>query len=119
MVAARENATSTKNIGEMKDIIEKIVKNSKVVESREFANIIHDNLVRRISKGYSKVKNLGVRGGPFWVLIGGEMPSVLVEVSHLSNTSEEARLRSPQYRQLVAQGIYDGIIDYMLSLGKG
>ena len=53
------------------------------------------------------------------MLIGGEMPSVLVEISHLSNAQEEERLRSPAYRKQVAQGIYDGILEYMRSLGKG
>jgi N-acetylmuramoyl-L-alanine amidase len=53
------------------------------------------------------------------VLIGGEMPSVLVEISHLSNQQEEERLRSLAYRRQVAQGIYDGILEYMRSLGKG
>jgi len=62
---------------------------------------------------------LGVWGGPFWVLIGGEMPSVLVEVSHLSNAKEEAKLKTPKYRNLAAQGIYDGIMEYVRSLGKG
>jgi N-acetylmuramoyl-L-alanine amidase len=117
--AARENATSTKNISEMKDIIEKIVQNSKIVESKELAETIQNNLVKHLSQTYSNVKSLGVKGGPFWVLIGGEMPSVLVEISHLSNPTEEKRLESPQYRQRVAQGIYEGIVEYMNSLGKG
>jgi N-acetylmuramoyl-L-alanine amidase len=75
--------------------------------------------VKSLSKKYSNVKSLGVKGGPFWVLIGGEMPSVLVEISHLSNPTEEKRLKSPQYRQRVAQGIYEGIKEYVNSLGKG
>jgi N-acetylmuramoyl-L-alanine amidase len=100
--AARENATSTKNVSEMKDIIEKIVQNSKIVESKELAESIQNSLVKSLSQNYSNVKNLGVKGGPFWVLIGGEMPSVLVEISHLSNPTEEKRLNSLKYRQRVA-----------------
>ena len=117
--AARENATSTKNISAMKDIIEKIVQNSKIVESKELAESIQNSLVKSLSQEYSNVRSLGVKGGPFWVLIGGEMPSVLVEISHLSNPTEEKRLQSPQYRQHVAQGIYEGIVEYVNSLGKG
>ncbi|MEA3420632.1 MAG: N-acetylmuramoyl-L-alanine amidase, partial [Acidobacteriota bacterium] len=119
MVAARENATSTKNISEMKEIIEKIVKNSKIIESKELAEKTQKNLTECLSSKYKNVKNLGVKGGPFWVLMGGEMPSILVEISHLSNLKEETRLKSPQYRQQIAQGIYEGILDYMRSLGKG
>jgi N-acetylmuramoyl-L-alanine amidase len=118
-IAARENATSTKTIGEMKDTIKKIVQNSKIVESRDLAEKIQKNLVKCLSQKYGSVQNLGVKGGPFWVLIGGEMPSVLVEISHLSNPQEEDRLRSPAYRKQVAQGIYEGILEYMRSLGKG
>jgi len=118
-IAARENATSTKNIGEMMDIIKKIVRNSKIVESKELAKKIQNNLVTRLSQKYSGIKDLGVKGGPFWVLIGGEMPSILVEISYLSNPRDESRLRNPQYLQEVAQGIYEGIVEYIHSLGKG
>lgn len=119
-IAARENATSTKNISQMKEIITKIVRNSKIVESKELAEKIQINLVDTLSTRYKDVKDLGVKGGPFWVLIGVDnVPSVLVEISHLSNLTEEARLRSPEYRQQAAQGIYEGIIDYLHSLGKG
>jgi N-acetylmuramoyl-L-alanine amidase len=118
-LAAEENATSTKNIGEMKSILDKIVQNSKVQESMNLAQAIQKNLVRSLAKDLPGIKDLGVKGGPFWVLIGGEMPSVLVEISHLSNAKEEAKLKTAKYRDLAAQGIYDGIMEYVHSLGKG
>jgi N-acetylmuramoyl-L-alanine amidase len=118
-LAARENATSAKNIGQMKDIIQKIAQNSKADESRDLAERIQRNLLRSLSAANPKVKDLGVRGAPFWVLIGSEMPSVLVEISHLSNSSEEARLKTAKYRELAVQGIYNGIMEYIRSLGKG
>ena len=118
-LAAAENATSTKNIGEMKTILQKIVQNSKIQESRELAEKIQRNLVRSLAKDLPDIRSLGVKGGPFWVLIGGEMPSVLVEISHLSNSREEAKLKTPKYRELAARGIYDGIMEYIRSLGKG
>jgi len=118
-VAAMENATSTKTIGAMQDTLKKIVQNSKILESRDLAQKIHENLVKSLSRHYSGVESLGVRGGPFWVLIGGEMPSVLVEVSHLSHAQEEERLKSTAYRKQVAMGIYEGIQEYIRSLGKG
>jgi len=118
-LAAAENATSTKNIGEMKTILQKIVQNSKIQESRDLAEFIQKNLVKSLSGDLPAIKDLGVKGGPFWVLIGGEMPSVLVEISHLSNAKEEAKLKTKKYRELAAQGIYDGIMEYIRSLGKG
>jgi N-acetylmuramoyl-L-alanine amidase len=118
-LAAAENATSTKNIGDMKTILQKIVQNSKIQESRDLAEFIQKNLVKSLSGDLPAIKDLGVKGGPFWVLIGGEMPSVLVEISHLSNAKEEAKLKTKKYRELAAQGIYDGIMEYIRSLGKG
>ncbi|RLE06332.1 MAG: hypothetical protein DRI99_00100 [Candidatus Aminicenantes bacterium] len=118
-IAARENATSSKNIGKMKEIILKIVQNSKIKESQELARAIQKSLVNRLKKHFSAIKDMGVKGGPFWVLIGAEMPSVLVEISHLSNPTEESRLKTARYRQEIAYGIYEGIINYVKSLGKG
>jgi len=118
-LAAAENATSTKNIGEMKSILQKIVNNSKVQESLNLAEDIQKNLVKSLGRELPGIRDLGVKGGPFWVLIGGEMPSVLVEISHLSNAKEEAKLKTAKYRDLAAQGIYDGIMEYIHSLGKG
>jgi N-acetylmuramoyl-L-alanine amidase len=118
-VAARENATSTKTISKMKNIVPKIFQNEKILESRDLAEKIQRNLVLGLSRFYGAVQNLGTKGGPFLVLIGGDMPSVLVEISHLSNTQEAARLKDATYRQRIADGIYQGVIAYMQSLGKG
>ncbi len=118
-IAARENATSTKNLGEMKDIITKIAQNSKIAESKELAEKVQAHLAGNLSRSFRDIKDLGVKGGPFWVLIGGEMPSILVEISHISNLKEEGRLKTPEYRQKIAEGIYQGILNYIKSLGKG
>jgi len=118
-IAAIENATSTKNISEMMEIIKKIVRRSKTVESKELAKKIQTKLVKSLSLKYRNIKDQGVKGGPFWVLIGGEMPSVLVEISYLSNPQDELRLKNSLYLQQVAKGIYEGIVEYIHSLGKG
>jgi N-acetylmuramoyl-L-alanine amidase len=118
-LAARENATTTKTIGGMEKIIKKIVQNSNVIESRELAEKIQENLVQYLARQYSNINNLGVKGGPFWTLLGSDMPSVLVEVSHLTNAKEAQRLKNAAYRQQIARGIYEGILAYRQSLGKG
>jgi N-acetylmuramoyl-L-alanine amidase len=118
-LAARENASSTKNIREMKLIVDKIIKNSRYEESKDLAEKIHRNLLSHLRQHFGPREDLGVKGGPFWVLIGTEMPSVLVEVSHLSNPKEEAALRTETYREAVALGLFRGIIEYVKSLGKG
>lgn len=117
--AILENAPSAKTIGQLTEIVKKIVQNNKVLESRELADKIQKNLIKSLMTMHPKVKDHGVKGGPFWVLIGGQMPSVLVEVAHLSNTGEERLLKNKEYRQLIVDGIYNGIMDYIKSLGKG
>jgi len=118
-LAAKENATTTKTMGEMEKIIKKIVQNSRIIESRELAQKIQANLVSYLAKRYPNVKDLGAKGGPFWTLLGSEMPSILVEVAHLSNPDEAKRLQNEAFRQSVARGIFEGIKAYIQSLGKG
>lgn len=118
-LAARENASSTKNIREIKFIVEKIMKNTKYDESRELAEKVHRNLYSHLKQHFGPRDDLGVKGGPFWVLIGTEMPAVLVEVSHLSNPGEAEALKTDMYRESIATGIFRGIIEYVKSLGKG
>jgi len=118
-LAAKENATTTKTMGEMESIIKRIVQNSRIIESRELAQKIQANLVSYLGRRYTNVKNLGAKGGPFWTLLGSEMPSILVEVAHLSNPEEGARLQNPAFRQSAARGIFEGIKAYIESLGKG
>jgi len=118
-LAARENASSTKNIREIKLIVEKIMKNTKYDESRDLAEKIHHNLYSHLKQHFGPRDDLGVKGGPFWVLIGTEMPAVLVEASHLSNTKEAEALKTDMYRESIATGIFRGIIEYVKTLGKG
>lgn len=103
----------------MKLIVEKIIKNSKYEESRDLAEKIHHNLLNHLKHNFGPRDDLGVKGGPFWVLIGSEMPAVLVEVSHLSNQKEEEALKTDIYREAVATGLFRGIMEYVKSLGKG
>jgi len=112
-VAARENATSTKRIGDLKNILSDIMKNTKVDESSRLADYIQKEVVRNLRKRYSNVKSKGVKQAPFFVLIGARMPSVLVEVSFISNRKEEKRLKSNRYLDRVAEGIVNGIKSYI------
>lgn len=117
-VAAQENAVSTKSIGEMKSIIEQILKNAKNSESRALSAMLQQNLVKTLKMKYNEICDLGVKKAPFYVLAGAQMPSVLAEVSFLSNYEEGKRLKTQQYRQRIAQGLFEGIMAYIKSLGK-
>jgi N-acetylmuramoyl-L-alanine amidase len=117
-VAAQENAMSSKSIAEMRTILNQILQNSLISESRILSQFIQKNMVANLLSKYNAIEDLGVKKAPFYVLLGAQMPSALVEVSFLSNRDEARRLNSPEYRQAVAAGLYLGIIGFIQSLGK-
>jgi N-acetylmuramoyl-L-alanine amidase len=112
-LAARENATSTKNISDLQVILNDLMLNTKIHESSRLAEFVHRGLLREVKKGYKYVKNRGVRQAPFYVLIGAEMPAVLVEIGYITNPVENKRLGSDAYLNRVASGIVRGIEHYM------
>ncbi len=110
--AARENQASYKKISDLEEILSSIMLNSKIDESRVLAHNIQSSLVKGL-KGKNRTRNLGVRKAPFYVLIGAQMPSVLIEASFITNSREEKLLSSPKYRQEVARQIYHGLEAYI------
>jgi N-acetylmuramoyl-L-alanine amidase len=112
-LAALENSTSTKNIGQLQSILNDLMQNSKIKESSRLAGCVQAALVGKLRKSYSNINNYGVKQAPFYVLIGAQMPSILVEVSFISNKMESKRLASPAYRQKIAEGLADGVQKYI------
>jgi N-acetylmuramoyl-L-alanine amidase len=117
-VAARENAVSQESIHDLQDMVKRIARTEKIDESRELAEDIQDSLSKRIQKTAKPVKNRGVRKAPFVVLIGADMPSILTEISFLSNASDEQLLKKPEHRQRIAEGVYQGMANYLESLNS-
>jgi N-acetylmuramoyl-L-alanine amidase len=117
-VAARENAVSDQGIHNLEDLVKKITRTEKIDESKEFAEDIQDSLSRRIQRSAKPVRNRGVRKAPFVVLIGADMPSILTEISFLSNSSDEQLLKKPEHRQRIAEGIYQGMAAYLQSMNS-
>jgi N-acetylmuramoyl-L-alanine amidase len=117
-VAARENATAQESVHDLEDMVKKIARSEKIDESREFASDIQESLARRILKSARTVRDRGVRKAPFVVLIGADMPSVLTEISFLSNPADEQLLKKPENRQKVAEGLYQGVASYLQSLNS-
>lgn len=117
-VAARENATAQETEGDLQDLVEKIARNEKIEESRKFAEDIQDSLSRHIQSTAKTVKSRGLRRAPFMVLVGANMPSVLAEISFLSNPSDEQLLKKDEYRQGLAEGLYQGVESYLQSLNS-
>jgi N-acetylmuramoyl-L-alanine amidase len=111
-LAALENATSTKNIGDLQMILNDLMLNTKINESSRLAQFVHKGLMKELRKGY-RVNSRGVRQAPFYVLIGAEMPAVLVEVGYITNKTENGRLCSTPYLNRTADGIVKGIGSYI------
>jgi N-acetylmuramoyl-L-alanine amidase len=112
-VAARENAVSEKSIHELQDLVKKIALKEKIEESREFAADVQQSLWSAAGKG---TRNRGVKKAPFIVLIGANMPSILAEISFLSNPGDEHKLQTPEYRQKIAEALYHGVAKYVSGL---
>jgi N-acetylmuramoyl-L-alanine amidase len=117
-VAARENAASSRTMNSLPGIIRAITLNSKLNESRDFAASIQRALVRGMRPGNKGLKDLGVKQAPFMVLIGAAMPSVLAEISFVTNREEARLLKTPAHRQRIAEALLAGILRYQQSLKK-
>jgi N-acetylmuramoyl-L-alanine amidase len=115
-VAARENSASGAAMRNLPDIVQAIALNNKLDESRDFAGLVQDSLVRKLRSQNKDARNLGVKRAPFVVLIGATMPSILAEVSFLTNRSEGALLRTAKYRQRIAEALADGVQRYRRAL---
>ena len=116
-VAARENAVSGQSIHQLSDLVKKITLKDKIEESREFASDVEQSLYGGLASGNEGLKNRGVKKAPFVVLIGANMPSILAEISFVTNERDAEQLRRPDYRQRVAESLYKGVARYEAGLG--
>ena len=115
-VAARENAVSEESIHELQDLVKKIALKEKIEESHEFAVDVERSLHSGLAGRNSGVRDRGVKKAPFIVLIGANMPSILAEISFVSNPTDERRLKTNDYRQRIAESLYHGIAHYVNGL---
>ncbi|GAU08724.1 N-acetylmuramoyl-L-alanine amidase [Desulfoplanes formicivorans] len=110
-VAARENAVSVKKISDLQVILTDLMLNSKITESRDLAKDIHTKSLNKVRTKY-KVNDHGVKGAPFYVLMGSKMPAVLAELGYITNAAEAKRLRSTAYLDRLAEGMVQGVLAY-------
>ena len=115
-LAAKENGTSLEKVSVLQAILFDLMANYKLNDSAHLADEVQKSLYKKARGYYPDVKNLGVKQGPFYVLVGATMPSILVETAFLSNAQEETRLKDPAYLDLTAEGILDGVRGYISSL---
>ncbi|MFP3928400.1 MAG: N-acetylmuramoyl-L-alanine amidase [Desulfobacteraceae bacterium] len=113
LVAARENSTSEKNISDLQTILNDLMLNTKINESSKLAHEIQQGMIKRVREKHSNAKSLGVKQAPFYVLIGAEMPAVLVEAGFITNPEDRRRLLDKAYLESVADGITEGVASYI------
>lgn len=111
-VAARENTVSRRPVNELRDLVQKIAQQNRTAEAHQFA----DHVQAALTHGLPGERNRGVREAPFIVLTGAGMPAILTEISFMSNPDDEDNLKNPDYRQRIAQALYDGIATYINGL---
>ena len=112
-VAGRENADSNRSVYDLSDLVRKIALSDKIDESREFAGDVQQQLYTWLLSGNAGLKNRGVKQAPFVVLIGAQMPSILAEISFLTNPEDAADLSRPRYRERLAESLYSGVAEYV------
>jgi N-acetylmuramoyl-L-alanine amidase len=115
-VAARENAVSDESIHELSDLVKKITLKDKIDESREFAADVQKSLYDNLEEGNPGLRDRGIKKAPFVVLIGANMPSILAEISFLTNSDDARELKQPAYRQRIAESLYRGVSRYISGL---
>jgi N-acetylmuramoyl-L-alanine amidase len=115
-VAARENAVSDESIHELSDLVKKITLKDKIDESREFAADVQKSLYDDLEEGNPGMRDRGVKKAPFVVLIGANMPSILAEISFLTNSADARELQQPAYRERIAESLYRGVSRYISGL---
>ncbi|HEY6839024.1 MAG TPA: N-acetylmuramoyl-L-alanine amidase [Geobacteraceae bacterium] len=115
-LAAKENGTSLEKVSLLQAVLFDLMANYKLNDSAHLAEEVQKSLHRKVSASYAPVKNLGVKQGPFYVLVGATMPSILVETAFVTNEKEEGRLKDSDYQETTATGIADGIRAYIAAL---
>ncbi len=118
-VAGRENAVSTESVHELSDLVKKIALKDKIDESKELAADVDASLYAGLRKGNPELRNRGVKKAPFVVLIGANMPSILAEISFVTNPDTAEKLETPEYRERVAESLYKGIAVYAQGINGG
>ena len=115
-VAARENSSSQQVMRHLPDIIKAIALNNKLDESQDLAGMVQESLVTTLRKTNAQVRSRGVKKAPFVVLIGAEMPSVLAEISFVSNQQELALLKTTAYKNKIAESLSAALLRYRRAL---
>ena len=112
-LAHGENSTSEYSVAEFNRMLQRAGNTVKFQESRELAEAIQESLLSTVRRTNERVRDWGVKAGPFVVLLGVEAPAVLAEVAALSNPDDESRLNTDAHREALARALEEGIVAYL------
>ncbi len=110
-VAARENAVSQKKVSDLQAILTDLMLSAKTAESKDLARLVQKRALSAL-RGSWRTRDRGPHEAPFFVLIGANMPAVLVELGYITNPDEAKRLDADAYLRDLAQGMAEGIVAY-------
>jgi N-acetylmuramoyl-L-alanine amidase len=114
-VAALENKSDIREMSESsKDVFLESLNRPRITASHKFAIDVQSGILQAARSKYKDVNDSGVKEGPFWVLVGAQMPSILVEVGYITHPTEGKRLYDKDYQQALANGIANGIDSYFV-----
>ncbi len=117
-VAARENGIPLAKMSDLEATLLDLMMTSKKTESTELAKTMHGGMARALERSKFSVRNRGVKQAPFYVLVGAQMPAILVECAFISSNRALRTLTSPQYLGSVAEGLANGAALYLRGLGQ-
>jgi len=114
-VANRENAISGRNMSDLDAILHDLMRNTKINESSRLAAYVQKSICRNLQKQFNYINDHGVKQAPFYVLMGAQMPSILIETGFISNKREQNRLLNNNYLDELCESIINGIKEYILN----
>ncbi|MFK5881124.1 MAG: N-acetylmuramoyl-L-alanine amidase [Sulfurospirillum sp.] len=113
-VAALENRSAMADMDYYtKNTFLSVMNRAKIIQANKMALDTQQAILKSLRKKYNVVDG-GVREAPFWVLVGAQMPAILIETGYITNPTEGVRLFNPQYQNLLAKGVANGVDNYFL-----
>jgi len=114
-IAALENKSDMKDMDYFsKQTFLNVFNREKIIAANKLALDVQQGMLNRLKSKYSGIRDGGVREAPFWVLVGAQMTSILIETGYISNKSERKRMFNSHYQDLLTKGIADGIDSYFM-----
>lgn len=119
-LAIRENQMSEEGLENFSNILKDLLHSKDFSQSENLTRTIHRHLLKNVGQQVAQPpRDLGVKEAPFLILLRAGMPATLLEIAFITNPKENLRLQDSQYQKAVAEGIFQGLQDYILQQKQG